>query len=178
MSDLQALVPYFKDLTALIEAQSTPAPAPMNLTDAAVSLVKPFVEQKEGDRLTAYQDVGGHWTIGYGHTVGVQPGMKITQAQADAMLAMDLLSFAQGILPLLTLVPGVGQYAALISLAYNIGVGAFKASSVLRNHNSGDHPAAADAFLMWDKAHVNGALVDLPGLLSRRQAERKMYLGA
>ncbi len=182
MTNLLPVADTFDELSKLIRAQlALPAPsAPpvMNLADAAISLVKPFVEAKEGDRLTAYQDVGGHWTIGYGHTVGVVAGMKITQAQADAMLAQDLLTFAGQILPLLTLIPGVGQYAALISLAYNIGVAAFKTSSVLRQHNAGNTAAAAADFMLWDKGHVNGVLVDIAGLLSRRKAEAAMYLGA
>lgn len=171
---------YLEGTAALIRNQpkaGAPAPAPTNLADAAMSLVKPFVEQKEGDRLSAYQDANGTWTIGYGHTVGVVPGMTITQAQADAFLAQDLLTFANGVLPLLLVIPGVGQYAALISLAFNIGLAAFKTSTVLRQHNARNPQAAADAFLMWDKAHVDGQLVELPGLLARRQQERAMYLG-
>jgi lysozyme len=178
MTDLLPVADTFDELSKLIRAAATPAPAPapMNLADAAISLVKPFLEQKEGDRLTAYQDGGGTWTIGYGHTVGVQPGMKISQDQADAMLAVDLLTFSNGLLPLLTLIPSVGQLAAMISLAFNIGLGGFKTSTVRRMHNAGNFPAAADAFLLWDKEHENGALVEVPGLLARRKQEAAMYL--
>ncbi len=178
MTDLLPVADTFDELSKLIRASAAPAPAPAptTLADCAVSLVKPFLEMEEGDKLTAYQDGGGHWTIGYGHTMGVVPGMRITQAQADAMLAQDILSFANNILPLLVLIPGVGQYAALISLAFNIGVGAFKKSTVLRQHNAGNTQAAADAFLLWDKEHENGVLVEVLGLLNRRKAEAAMYL--
>lgn len=174
MSNLLPVADYLDEISKLIR---TPAPASApNLTDAAISLVKPFLELKEGNRLKAYADVGGHWTIGYGHTMGVTPGMVITQEQADALLGQDMMSFANSVLPLMTRLPSVPQYAAMLSLAYNIGLGGFKGSSVLRNHNAGNTAAAADAFLSWDKAHVNGELVVLPGLLKRRNEERTMYL--
>ncbi len=173
--DLVPVADILDDLSKLIRAQASPA-APINLADCAVSLVKPFVEMEEGNRLTAYQDLTGTWTIGYGHTVGVTPGMTITQAQADAMLAMDLLTFASGLSSLFTVVPSVSQFAAMISLAYNIGLGAFKGSSVRKAHNAGNVQTAAADFLLWDKAHVNGQLVELPVLLARRKAESAMYL--
>lgn len=180
--DLLPVADTFDALSTLIRAQVPPAaPAPdappQDLATAAISLVKPFVEMEEGDKLTAYQDINGTWTIGYGHTLNVTPGMTITQPQADMLLAQDLLTFAGQILPLLTVIPGVGQYAALISLAYNIGVTAFKTSSVLKAHNAGNPPTAAADFLLWDKAHVNGVLTEIPGLLARRKAEAAMYLG-
>lgn len=180
MSDLLPVADTLDELSKLIRtAAATPAPAPApapSLTDAAMSLIKPFIEQKEGDQLTAYRDSGGTWTIGYGHTVGVTQGMTITQAQADAMFATDLMAFASGVLPLLTKIPTTGQFAAMISLAYNIGLGGFKTSSVRTAHNAGNFTTAAADFLLWDKEHENGALVVVPGLLSRRQAESAMYL--
>lgn len=179
-----ALADTLDEVSALIRAANAPSPPappppppPPMLDEAGVAMIKGFIEQEEGNKLTAYQDIGGVWTIGYGHTPA-SPGQTVTQAQSDMLLVSDLLKFADTILPLLTLVPGVGQYAALISLAYNIGVSAFKASTVLKMHNAGNHPAAADAFLLWDKAHVDGQLVTVPPLLARRQAERAMYLGA
>ena len=73
---------------------------------------------------------------------------------------------------------GENQFAAMVSLCFNIGSGNFKTSSVLRRHREGDDAAAADAFLLWDKAHVDGELVELDGLLRRREAERTLYLTA
>lgn len=177
MSNLLPVADYLDEISKLIRTPAAPpTPLPINLTDAAISLVKPFLEQKEGDRLKAYQDIGGHWTIGYGHTMGVTPGMVITQEQADALLGQDMMSFANSVLPLLTRLPSVPQYGAMLSLAYNIGLGGFKGSLVLQNHNAGKTAEAAKAFLSWDKAHVNGELVVVPGLLKRRQDERTMYL--
>jgi lysozyme len=70
------------------------------------------------------------------------------------------------------------QAAAMLSLTYNIGTGAFGSSSVLRKFNTGDTAGAADAFLMWDKGTVDGQLVVIQGLLNRRQAERTVFLTA
>ena len=69
------------------------------------------------------------------------------------------------------------QFDAMVSLCFNIGVGAFRSSTVLRQHRAGNYAAAGDAFLMWDKDHQDGVLVEVPGLLKRRQIERAFYLG-
>ena len=145
----------------------------MNLDNAGLDLLKQF----EGCRLDAYQDTAGVWTIGYGHTVGVVQGMTISQAQADQLLSVDTLhtvSIAT------TLLAGVAllqhQFDAMVSLAFNIGSRAFHSSTVLRQHRAGNYPAAADAFLMWDKDHQDGQLVVVPGLLRRREIERAYYL--
>ena len=69
------------------------------------------------------------------------------------------------------------QFDAVVSLLYNIGVPNFLSSSVLRHLNSGNFAAAAEAFLPWNKGRVNGVLTVLPGLVIRRAAERKMFLG-
>ena len=68
------------------------------------------------------------------------------------------------------------QYAAMVSLCFTIGWVSFKPSSVLRFHVARDYTSAADAFLLWDKSYVNGRLVEVPGLLRRRQAEKALYL--
>jgi lysozyme len=64
----------------------------------------------------------------------------------------------------------------MVSLTFNVGMQGFLGSSVRRLHNAGEFPAAAGAFLLWDKAHVDGQLVTLPGLLNRRRAEEALYL--
>jgi lysozyme len=67
------------------------------------------------------------------------------------------------------------QFAAMVSLCFNIGSGNFKTSSVLRLHRERDYTSAADAFLLWDKAHVNGQLKEVSGLFRRRQTEKALY---
>ena len=146
---------------------------PRTIDQAGLELIKQF----EGLRLDAYQDVAGIWTIGYGHTKGVQPGMHITQAQAEQALRDDLLT-AEGAVESAVGATGTSdnQFAALVSLCYNIGSANFRTSTVLREHCADHTQQAADAFLMWNKATINGVLQVVAGLANRRQAERALYL--
>lgn len=146
---------------------------PDRVNAATIALIK----RNEGCRLEAYQDSVGVWTIGYGHTgPEVVRGLMWTQAQADNCLLLDLDKFQNGVDDLLAghADTSDNEFGAMVSLAYNIGLGNFAHSSVLRFHNSGDKPAAADAFLMWNKA---GGEV-LEGLDRRRREERTLYLTA
>ncbi|WP_093555885.1 lysozyme [Pseudoduganella namucuonensis] len=137
---------------------------------AALALIRRF----EGCRLRAYQDVAGVWTIGWGETLDVRPGMVWTRGEADARLLARVAEFMLAVLrrcPALHLEPPP-RLAACTSLAYNIGVGAFGASSVCRRLMNGDGAGAADGFLLWNKA--GGRVV--AGLARRREAERALYL--
>jgi len=148
---------------------------PEGVNQQGLELIKSF----EGLRLIAYEDVAGIWTVGYGHTRGVYPGMTITQEEAEAFLRQDLSSDSSFVETAVAgLLTGSNQLSAMISLCFNIGSGNFKNSSVLRYHRNRNYAAAADAFLLWDKAHVDGQLVVLEGLRRRRRAERELYLHA
>lgn len=144
------------------------------INSAALRLIKEF----EGFEAEAYKDPVGIVTIGYGTTaaagVGIspKPGDKITEAQATDYLKRAVDKFAAQILPKITRTPTGNQFGAMVSLAYNIGPGAFNKSTVLRRFNAGDIQGAADAFLMWNKA---GGKV-LAGLTRRRKAERELFL--
>lgn len=146
----------------------------MNINQAAVDLVKEF----EGFRANAYRDAVGVWTIGYGTTamagVGIKPamGMTISKSDAEAYLHAALNKFAAQISPSITAPVNENEFGAFVSLAYNIGPGAFKKSTALREFNAGNKQKAADAILLWDKA---GGKV-LRGLKRRREAERKLFL--
>ncbi len=136
-----------------------------------------LIQQFEGLSLTAYACPAGKWTIGYGHTEGVQPGDKITKAHADSLLQADLVGYGQAV------ADGLGaceasqhEFDAMVSLAFNVGVAGFKGSTVLRLHRQGEHQGAARAFGMWNKAMVNGRLQEVPGLTRRRAAETAFYL--
>lgn len=142
----------------------------MNLSPAGLSAIK----QYESCRLTAYQDTGGVWTIGYGHTgPEVHQGLVWTQDQADAALLRDTASAQAAVRGNVSVPLTQGQYDALTSLVMNIGTGAFARSTLLRLLNQGNYRGAADQFLRWnmDNGHV------VPGLTNRRMAERKMFLG-
>lgn len=138
-------------------------------SSAGLQLIKSF----EGLRLTAYQDLVGVWTIGYGHTgPDVRPGLMITQEQANTLLAADLAGFEQGVAKLVTLLLNQHQFDALVSFSYNLGLGNLQNSTLLRLLNAGEVAAAAEQFLRWDKAGGK----QVAGLISRRNAERNLFL--
>lgn len=143
------------------------------VNDAGIELVKRF----EGLRLEAYRDVAGVWTVGYGHTRGVVPGMVVTEEQADRALQDDLASAEATVFSATCMAPtNDDQFSAMVALCFNIGSMNFRGSTVLREHLARNRQAAADAFLLWNKAHVGGALVEVAGLTRRREAERALYL--
>lgn len=140
----------------------------------AIDLIAEF----EGFREDAYLCPAGVWTIGYGTTeasgvgLSVYPGRKISEVHARLYLGVAVEVFAAKIRPLIKVPLSLNEWAAILSLAYNIGPSAFRRSSVLRNLNAGARLASADAFLLWNKA--NGKV--LKGLVRRREAERKLFL--
>lgn len=147
------------------------------INDAALSVIKEF----EGFRAEAYLDTLAKppvWTIGYGTTaragVGITPkaGMVISEQEAAEYLRKTVADFGEKVEAGLKRPANDNQFGAMVSLAYNIGPGAFLGSSVLRRFNSGDERGAADAFLMWNKA---GGKV-LRGLERRRKVERDLFL--
>ena len=110
-----------------------------------------LIKESEGLRLTAYKDSVGVWTIGYGTTaragVGIAPvaGMTITEADAERYLHKALDKFAAHVDPKITAPINDNQRGAFLSLAYNIGPGAFAQSTALRKFNAGDTRGPAEA---------------------------------
>jgi GH24 family phage-related lysozyme (muramidase) len=145
----------------------------MMVNQRTIELIKEF----EGCELTAYQDIVGIWTIGYGTTaaagLGIEPraGMKITQAQAEELLERAVDDFGAQVAKLITVPVTKNEFGALVSLSYNIGVGAFSKSTVLRELNSGNKAAAGSALHMWNKA--GGNVVN--GLVRRRELEHRLF---
>ena len=146
----------------------------MKINQATVELVKEF----EGFSAKAYKCPAGIWTIGYGTTaaagVGITPkeGMTISKNDAEGYLHAALEKFASQIEDSITAPINENEFGAFVSLAYNIGPGAFKKSSALSSFNAGDKAKSAKAILLWNKA---GGKV-LKGLTRRREAERKLFL--
>lgn len=139
----------------------------MKIGDKGLALIK----RCEGMRLDAYLDGGGVPTIGYGSTLGVHMGMSITPGEAERRLIDDLAR--HDITPYLDgCATTQNQFDAMTSLAFNIGLGRFNGSTVLKRHRQGNYSRAADAFLLW--RYDNGRPVK--GLLSRREQERELYL--
>ncbi len=173
-------------------------PAPLrDVPQQGIELIKSFEGIPDGDpssvNIDAYLCPAGVWTIGWGHALvdgGAQlkgvankararalyPG-GITREQAEALLRGDLIPRAASVSSLLKVGVDDSQFAALIALVFNIGAGNLAASTLLRKLNAGDAAGAADQFLAWDKARVNGVLQPLAGLTRRRKAERAMFLG-
>lgn len=132
-----------------------------------------------GAALQAYRCPAGVWTTGWGHTSGVREGSELrTEGQAEALLAGDLMTAKNIVVPACMMRPNPNQLAALVVLCFNIGADNFLTSTVLRAHNRGDFQAAGRAFNLFVKARVNGRLVELPGLVSRRARESALYLKA
>jgi lysozyme len=146
----------------------------MTFTDSAKALLK----QLEGLRLNAYQDGGGKWTIGYGHTgADVQPGTLWTQEYADEMLDKDLAHFVSGVqalIPSYLNLPDT-QFSALVIFAYNVGVPALAGSTLLRHIKGGLYSYTPADFMAWDHIHKDGQLVVDPGMQARRAAEVKLF---
>lgn len=141
----------------------------MVTSQAGIDLIKQF----EGVRLKAYPDpaTGAEpWTIGIGHTGGVRPGDVITEARAEQLLRQDLGRFEMAVRKLCP-VTTQPQFDALVSLAFNIGEGNLKDSTLRRLHNEGNYAAAAGQFERWNRA--NGKV--MAGLTRRRAAEAALY---
>lgn len=140
----------------------------MQTSDSGIN----FIEEWEGCELTSYQDGGGVWTIGVGHTKGVKAGQTITQQQADQYLVDDLQPVNQTLNSVVTVSVNQNQYDALSSFTFNLGCEALEGSTLLKLLNEGNYQGAADEFPKWD--HDNGVVVQ--GLLNRRNAERDLFL--
>lgn len=133
-----------------------------------------FIVREEGERFTAYLDSVGIWTIGVGHTgwVSDKPvsrGMTITKEQSRAILRADLKRFEKAVNESIQVPLSQYQFDALVSLAFNIGEGAFRRSTLLKLLNRGDYVGASQQFLLWKNAGGR------PILLNRRQREKRLF---
>lgn len=145
----------------------------MKVSSDCLNLVKKF----EGLKLEAYLCPAKVPTIGYGSTFypdgqKVKLGQKISLDKAEELLLWELNEVANQIRVALP----QNKFDALVSFAYNLGVGNLKKSTlfkkVLQNHND---PTIKDEFMKWTKAKVNGELVVLKGLVKRRESESNLY---
>ena len=147
----------------------------MKTSDMGLSLIKSF----EGFSAKPYLCPAGVPTIGYGATY-YPDGRRVTmadrpvsEADATAMLRSMLASYEAGVSRYVLVPVTQGQFDALVSFAYNLGLSALKGSTLLRLVNARDYAGAAAQFLRWNRA---GGKV-LPGLTRRREAERKLFVG-
>lgn len=142
-----------------------------SFTDEERKKAREFITNGEGFSEKAYQDTGGVWTIGYGHTKNVKKGDKITLEEAEKYYKAD---FEEHIEPLKEVkVPlNNNQKIALASLIYNIGPNAFRKSTLLKKLNNNDFDGAADEFDKW--TYDNGK--KLNGLVNRRKKEKELFI--
>jgi len=169
------------------------------ITGNVADKIAKLIAGHEGDVLTVYPDQGGLWTVGKGHLIkstdtvvrngkrlalypygprdpakpDVPTGVRtITQAESDAFFLKDTETARNAVANKVSVPLTDNQRAALVSLVFNIGTGAFGGSTLLRKLNAGDYQGAADQFLVWKK--VGGK--DSAGLLKRRTDERSIFL--
>ena len=139
----------------------------MNIGNKGLEMIKHF----EGLELEAYKCAAGVWTIGYGHTKGVQDGDVITEQQADDMLVEELKEYENYINTLVTVELNQNQFDAMVSWVYNLGSSNLKASTLLKVLNAGNYEGVPEQIMRWNKA---GGRV-LEGLTRRRQAEADLF---
>ena len=155
----------------------------MNISDIGIALIKQF----EGFSATPYLCPAGKWTVGYGHVLtppyggagspaGTGPRNKcgdITEEQAHQLLLNDLTPMLAALNRLIAAPISQNQFDALASFIYNIGIGAFAGSTLLRMLNAGEAGVEKE-FLRW----IYAAKTPLPGLIRRRKAEMELFLTA
>ena len=160
----------------------------MRISDDGLRLITRFEGFPNGGR--PYDDPIGLATVGYGHLIARrrvndadrravwlhgqrQPG-RLTQPEGLQLLARDLRDYEEGVDGAVTRRMTQGEFDALTSFAFNLGVGALRTSTLLRKFNAGDTDGASNELLRWVKAGGR----TLPGLVTRRQAERALFLSA
>ena len=148
-----------------------------------------MIQHHEGVRFKPYRCPARLWTVGVGHVI-VPDHAKVpfddrlalklppewnrtlSKDEVNAILQKDLERFEIGVARLCSAGLNDGRFGALVSFAFNVGLGNLQRSSVRMKHNRGNYAGAAAAFLMWNKA----AGKVLPGLVKRRNDERALYL--
>lgn len=136
-------------------------------SDQALDLIR----EAEGLELEAYKCPAGVWTIGYGHTRNVHQGDSITASEAERRLREDVRDAEDDLTRLVRVPLSQGQHDALVSFVFNLGGEALEESTLLRKLNAGDFTGAAKELDRW--VHSDGKV--LPGLVTRRAAERELF---
>lgn len=145
----------------------------------AVDAIKKLIEEKEGRRYRMYRDERGLPTIGVGHLIKPSEPYLMTatlnDTQVDALFTTDFNEAADAIAKYVRVPLNENQRAALVSLVFNIGIDAFRNSTLFRLLNAGDYAGAANQFLAWNKVTIDGQKVPSNGLTKRRYAEMQIF---
>ncbi len=126
-----------------------------------------LIKRWEGLRTNAYLCPAGVWTIGFGHTKSTYKGMMISHLDAEGLLQNDLRVYEESINKIVKVPLTQNQFDALVSFAFNVGIGALSNSTLLRLLNQGKTAEASKQFSRW--VHAGGKV--LPGLVNRRKDE-------
>jgi lysozyme len=152
--------------------------AHLKISPSGINLIKKFEglhkQTAEGD-VRAYRCVAGRWTLGWGHTKSVRSGMRATIEECERYLAEDLREVGQYINALVDVPLNQPHFDSLSSFVFNLGVGNFKKSTLLKKLNQGNYNDIPSELMRWNKARVDGVLTSLPGLTRRRAAEAALF---
>lgn len=151
------------------------------ISDDGLELIKRF----EAYRADWYQCSANVWTCGFGHAESRRDGtvteddlpegfsVPLSRTAAEELLALDLDGYEHAVNENVRVDLTQSQFDALTSFCYNVGVGAFRGSTLLKKVNAERHEEAAEQFLRWK--YVDGEVVE--GLVRRREAESELYRG-
>jgi len=141
----------------------------MKISQEGIELIKKF----EGCRTESYRCSANVPTIGYGHTAGVKDGDSCTQAEAESILAEDLVEFEDYVNDLVTVELTPSQFSAVVAFTFNLGPKNLSESTLLKLLNLEKYDEIPAQFKRWNKA--GGKVLD--GLIRRREAEAEMFEG-
>lgn len=145
----------------------------MRTSKAGLDLIKSF----EGFRARAAKLPNGLWTIGYAHTQTARENLRITPADAEAVLReYDLPPVEQAVCDAVLAPLNQNEFDALVSFVFNISAEAFNQSLVLEHLNAGEPLSAVEAMSHWRKAYFNGRLSLVDALVRRRATEQALFL--
>lgn len=148
---------------------------PAFLAAIVVSAAALFGSHFEGRRLNAYQDVASVWSICDGHTAGVKPGDTATDSQCQAWLQEEMGTALATVQRCIHTPMSLGQLVAFTDATYNAGESIVCGSTLQRLANAGDMTGACNQLPRW--VHAGGSTNPVPGLVARREQERRMCLG-
>ena len=147
----------------------------MKVSDKCVNMIK----HHEGFVRKPYQDPIGLWTVGVGHLIGdgkslpkEWKGKVLSDEEVDELLFEDLERFEIGVERLTKVYLSQGQFDALVSFSFNVGLGNLQSSTLRAKLNRGDYEGASNEFPKWRRA---GGKI-LPGLVKRRADEKALFL--
>lgn len=144
----------------------------MKASERAISLIKKF----EGLRLTSYRCSAGKWTIGWGSTKDVTPGMTIDLREAELRLIRDLSAIEDELTRMIKIPLSQNQYDAIVSWAFNFGATKVRTSELIRKLNLG-LLGVSDEFLRWvhERNPATMKMRKSPGLVRRRKEEKDLF---